>query len=89
LAQQINKTFVTVWGHDSQEAVLRISLTESLSCMLVSADGHYLLGGAVSGNLYFWELPSGLLLRKKLLHATEVRRIVEYRNNHLITASRN
>jgi hypothetical protein len=89
LAQQINKSFLTVWSHDSQEADLRISLAEALTSLVVSADGHYLLGGAVTGNLYFWELPSGLLVRKKLVHATEVRRVLEYRNHHIITASRN
>ena len=68
---------------------MRVSLAESLSSFTVSSDGHYLLGGAVTGNLYFWELPSGLLIRKKVVHASEVRRILEYRNHHIITASRN
>lgn len=64
-------------------------MTETLTSLAVSTDAHYLLAGGATGNLYFWELPSGMLIKKKLVHSTEVKQVLEYRNNHLITASRN
>jgi pre-rRNA-processing protein IPI3 len=69
LGQQINKTFLNAWSYDSQETELRVSLTETLTALKVTADGHYLLGGGATGNLYFWELPSGILIRKKAVHS--------------------
>lgn len=55
----------------------------------MSRDTHYMMGGGATGNLYFWELPSGLLVRKKAVHSAEVRHVLEYEGHHLITASRN
>ena len=35
-----------------------------------------------------WEMPSGILLRKKNVHTGAIVAIVPYRNNHLISASK-
>lgn len=89
LGQQLSKTFLSVWCYDAQEAELRVSMAETMTALLVSADGHYLIGGGVTGNLYVWELPNGILIKKKMVHATEVKQVLEYENHHIVTASKN
>ena len=89
LGQQVNKTFVNVWSYDSQEAELRVSMNETMTALLVSQDNHYLIGGGITGNLYVWELPNGILIKKKMVHSTEVKHVLEYENHHVITASKN
>lgn len=49
IAPQLNKTFVTVWNADAQEAELKISLSEGMTVLQVSQDGHYLFGGSSTG----------------------------------------
>jgi WD40 repeat protein len=70
LGQQNNKTFVNVWSYDSQEAEIRISMNETMMVLQVSKDSHYLIGGGITGNVYFWELPNGILIKKKMVHST-------------------
>jgi hypothetical protein len=43
----------------------------------------------MTGNLYYWELPTGILIKKKSLHPTAIITILAFKQNHLITASKN
>jgi hypothetical protein len=49
VAQQVGKTFVSVWNWDSQEVELKISMTEIMTAFALSEDGHYLYGGGSTG----------------------------------------
>ena len=49
IAQQTNKTFLSLFNWDSQEVELKISMTESMTVLRFSTDGHYLYGGSQTG----------------------------------------
>jgi hypothetical protein len=34
-------------------------------------------------------MPGGILLKKKAIHSAEIRAVIEYKNNHLLTVSKN
>lgn len=40
------------------------------------------------GTVYLWEMPSGILLKKKNMHTGAIVAIVPYSNNHVISASK-
>lgn len=85
LGMQLDKTFITVWSGEAQVPELKISLAEAMSCLKVSSDSRLLYGGSASGNLHLWELPSGLLLRKRNVHAGAVLDVSEQPGGYLIT----
>lgn len=49
VAQQVGKTFVSVWNWDAQEVDIKISLVELMTAFCLSKDGHYLYGGSSTG----------------------------------------
>ena len=49
MAQQVNKTFLSVWNWDGQEVDSKMSMTEVMKVMIFSRDGHYLFGGSDTG----------------------------------------
>ena len=52
LAQQLDKTFISLWNWDSQEVEIKMSLSETMSTLKMSGDSHYLLGGSSTGSNY-------------------------------------
>ena len=71
-----NKTFITVWSSDSQEPLSKISSVDMITFMTVSKDKNILFAGSQNGNLYIWELPTGILVRKASIHSGEVKKII-------------
>jgi hypothetical protein len=59
-----------------------------MTVLSITPDGHFLIGGSITGNLYYWELPTGILLKKKSLHPTAMISILHFKQNHLITVSK-
>jgi hypothetical protein len=53
-------------------------MNETMTALLVLKDSHFLIGGGITGNVYFWELPNGILIKKKMVHSTEIKHIIEY-----------
>jgi hypothetical protein len=49
IAPQISKSFISVWSWDALETELKISMSEILSVVHTSSDGHFLYGGSVTG----------------------------------------
>lgn len=49
VGQQSGRTFLSVWSWDAHEAEMKISMTETLSALALSADGHFLMGGSATG----------------------------------------
>ena len=64
-----NKTFISVWSTDSQEPLSKISTVEMVAFMTLSNDKNVLFAGSQNGNLYIWELPTGILIRKASVHS--------------------
>jgi WD40 repeat protein len=58
-----------------------------ITCLQISTDKNILFGGSNTGNLYIWELPSGILIRKVSIHSGEIKKIVEYKSGYLMTSS--
>jgi len=52
IAQQNNKTFISLWNWDSQEPEIKMSLTETMSALSITPDGHFLIGGSTSGKKF-------------------------------------
>jgi hypothetical protein len=42
----------------------------------------------ILGNAYLWEVPSGLLLKKKPLHSSGIIKILPYKDNHILSVSK-
>lgn len=59
-----------------------------MTSIILTRDGHFIIGGGETGNLYFWEMPNGILIKKKNIHSSEIRHVIDYHNNHIITATK-
>lgn len=55
--------------------------------MQLSQNKNILFGGSQNGNLFIWELPTGILIRKVSIHSSEIIKIIEYKNGYLMTSS--
>jgi WD40 repeat protein len=53
----------------------------------LSQNKNILFGGSQNGNLFIWELPTGILIRKVSIHSSEIIKIIEYKNGYLMTSS--
>lgn len=82
-----NKTFITVWSSDCQEPLNKVSTVDMITFMKVSKDKNILFAGSHNGNLYIWEIPTGILIRKASVHGGEVKKIIEYKRGYLMTCS--
>lgn len=49
IAPQISKSFISVWSWNGLETDLKISMSETLSVLHTSSDGHFLYGGSLTG----------------------------------------
>jgi WD40 repeat protein len=58
-----------------------------ITYLLVSRDGTVLFAGSHAGNLYVWELPTGILIKKTSCHSGEIRKIIEYKPGYLMTCT--
>jgi len=64
-----NKTFITVWSTDCQESLNKVSTVDMITFMSVSKDKNILFAGSQNGNLFIWELPTRILIRKVSVHS--------------------
>ncbi|CAK9786838.1 WD40 repeat-like protein [Cutaneotrichosporon oleaginosum] len=87
-AVQEGKAIVGVWAWQKDQQHLKCHLPERLSCLSISPNGVWVAGGSPNGQVYLWEIASGLLLASWSAHYRAVTS-VHYSSDsaYLVTAS--
>ncbi|ORY26263.1 WD40-repeat-containing domain protein [Naematelia encephala] len=67
-ASQEGKALVHVWAWQKDQLSLKLHLPEKLTCFVVSPNGCWAAGGSGSGQIYLWEISSGLLVASITAH---------------------
>ncbi|WWC64154.1 uncharacterized protein I303_106762 [Kwoniella dejecticola CBS 10117] len=67
-AVQEGKGILNVWAWQKDQMHTKIHLPEKMSCFTVSPNGLWAVAGSPNGQIYLWELASGLLLSSFTTH---------------------
>ncbi|WWC73216.1 uncharacterized protein I206_107182 [Kwoniella pini CBS 10737] len=67
-AVQEGKAILNVWAWQKDQMHTKIHLPEKMSCFSVSPNGLWAVAGSPNGQIYLWEIASGLLLSSFTAH---------------------
>ncbi|KAK4687330.1 pre-rRNA-processing protein IPI3, partial [Tremellales sp. Uapishka_1] len=87
MAVQEGKALVNIWAWQKDQQHLKLHLPEKLSCFSVSPNGCWAAGGSSTGQIYLWELASGLLLSSFTAHYRTVTSLTFTNDSHLLLSA--
>ncbi|WWC91336.1 uncharacterized protein L201_006279 [Kwoniella dendrophila CBS 6074] len=67
-AVQEGKGILNVWAWQKDQMHTKIHLPEKMTCFTVSPNGLWAVAGSLNGQIYLWEISSGLLLASFTAH---------------------
>ncbi|BEJ14758.1 hypothetical protein CspHIS471_0405250 [Cutaneotrichosporon sp. HIS471] len=87
-AVQEGKAIVGVWAWQKDQQHLKFHLPERLTCLSISPNGIWAAGGSQNGQVYLWEIASGLMLASWNAHYRAVTSLSFSSDSaYLVTAS--
>ncbi|WCJ35436.1 Transducin/WD40 repeat-like superfamily protein [Euphorbia peplus] len=77
---------ILFWSWSKPQVEVKSFPEEPIKPLVANSEGTYLVGGGVSGNLYFWEVASGRLLKKWRAHYRAVTCLVFNEDDSLLVS---
>ncbi|OCF44890.1 pre-rRNA-processing protein IPI3 [Kwoniella heveanensis CBS 569] len=86
-AVQEGKAMLNMWAWQKDQMHSKLHLPEKLTCFTVSPNGFWAVGGSPNGQVYLWELASGLLLASFTAHYRAVTSLSFTSDSHLLLST--